>query len=623
MLHYDSDEEWEGNPSEELFFNDHLVMIEEDKPDFLKCCIRGSGGVEFKKDELRDLCQALSNNTALSKFELSGYDLGNEGFCILLESLVVNTTLNDLRLKESGIVVEKGAKFLELMAKNKNILSLDLRDNYAKDVEEVIKLINPTLKSINLGSCFGARGNVSKFLKNLIENKASLQKLSLQHIGLDKNLIGLEESALVAKLILEAGLKKINLGFNKIGDDAFIELVKALNDKKCILEKLDLCYNKIGLKGAKALLDHLSKNNDISLRTLSLNSNDLGCEGAVTILQLRKLKHLNLRQVMDDISVTSNFADVLSSNKDLETLNLSQNKITDEGVDQVVKGLDGNENLKELIINGNLIGDKGAENIANMLKKNTSLIHIDLFFNKQIGDEGVKKLADALKNNTTLQKLNLNCVDMGVGAFKALSQALEDNTTLMDLNLEGIEIKKEEEISIEESKESIRISLVRNKIIQAINELIYKDVYDIDEIDKKKIRELVIEIAQGQDELKAIRSLCQFVNCSKEMQGVFTLGGENPAKTDSQNEYLSLSPELKVKIIYNLLPKELKKIFSTNELKEGKTSQTQNDYKLKQLCCFLYNIFQQKDPSATVEKPTKYELGEKEVESSSKLLSLH
>ncbi len=34
MLYYDSDEEWEGNPSEELFFNDHLVMIEEDKPDF-------------------------------------------------------------------------------------------------------------------------------------------------------------------------------------------------------------------------------------------------------------------------------------------------------------------------------------------------------------------------------------------------------------------------------------------------------------------------------------------------------------------------------------------------------------------------------------------------------------
>lgn len=604
LYYEDSDEEFELDTFDIENIYEYVKMIQDNNPDLIACCMRGYEEGELEEEEFIALCEALSENTSLRKLDLGCHDLGNKEFCILLKSLTKNTTLNELRLQENGIVVEEGEEFLELIANNKDIRSLDLRGNFVKDVKAIFKLIkNSNLQSINLGSCFRSRGNVSEFLENLIENEASLQKSSLQHIGLDKNQIGLEESKLVANLILGAGLKKINLGYNNIGDDALIELAKALRDKKCFLEKLDLCYNQIGLNGARALLDHLTQNDDISLRTLSLNSNDLGCEGAVNALRLPKLIRLNLRQVMNDISVTSEFANALSSNNSLVTLNLSQNNITDDGVGYVTEGLLDNKTLKELIIYGNKIGDEGVGKIADMLNKNASLIHINLSFNKEIGNEGVKKLADALKDNTTLQKLNLNCINMEADAYKALAQALEANTTLTDLNLEDAKIREEDKIIIGASKKSIRISLVGNKIIQAINDLIYKDVYDIDDIDKKKIRGLVIEIAQGPDELKAIGSIYQLVNCSKEMQGVFTLGREDPTKKDSQNEFLSLPPEIKLQIMYNLLPKELQKKFSTDELTKGKKSQTQNDYKLKQLLYFLDKIFRNKAPSAKVKKP--------------------
>ena len=54
----------------------------------------------------------------------------------------------------------------------------------------------------------------------------------------------------------------------------------------------------------------------------------------------------------------------------------------------------------------NIVESEGGKALAKALKKNKTLLSINLRMN-QLGDVGVEAIAGALKENTTLQKLNL------------------------------------------------------------------------------------------------------------------------------------------------------------------------------------------------------------------------
>jgi Ran GTPase-activating protein (RanGAP) involved in mRNA processing and transport len=102
-------------------------------------------------------------------------------------------------------------------------------------------------------------------------------------------------------------------------------------------------------------------------------------------------------------------AEGLHDNTTLETLELSGNRISDKGIYHLTQVLAmNNSTLTKLYCGSNSITDKGAQYIAQLLRKNRTLTRLDLSFN-EIGDRGVRRLSAALgESNTTLIQLNLS-----------------------------------------------------------------------------------------------------------------------------------------------------------------------------------------------------------------------
>ncbi|CAF3993437.1 unnamed protein product [Rotaria magnacalcarata] len=96
----------------------------------------------------------------------------------------------------------------------------------------------------------------------------------------------------------------------------------------------------------------------------------------------------------------------------LSTLDLSQNKIGDEGAQHIANALNTKKILTTLNLSVNNIGDEGARHIANALSNNKTLTTLDLHKN-QIGAKGAQRVANALDNNKALTTLDLCFTDIG------------------------------------------------------------------------------------------------------------------------------------------------------------------------------------------------------------------
>uniref|UniRef100_A0A7S3LNN3 Uncharacterized protein n=1 Tax=Aplanochytrium stocchinoi TaxID=215587 RepID=A0A7S3LNN3_9STRA len=154
---------------------------------------------------------------------------------------------------------------------------------------------------------------------------------------------------------------------------------------------------------------------------------------------------------------------ILMEEPSLVTLNLSENKIGDSGIEKLANALKINTTLMHLDLNSNrigpvgakclaiplkstsfrlvtlnlqcnFIGDDGCSSVSEMLKTNSNLAKLDLSFNK-ITAASAKKLAEALTVNDTLRRLSLWGNYIGPAGAKDLAQGLEDNITLLVLDL--------------------------------------------------------------------------------------------------------------------------------------------------------------------------------------------
>ncbi|CAF1118922.1 unnamed protein product [Adineta steineri] len=83
-----------------------------------------------------------------------------------------------------------------------------------------------------------------------------------------------------------------------------------------------------------------------------------------------------------------------------------------------------------------------AQHLADALKNNTTLITLNLNYNK-IGDKGAQYLADSLRNNTTFTTLTLSYNQLGPIGAQYVADSLTNNTTLVQLDLGGNEIGEE------------------------------------------------------------------------------------------------------------------------------------------------------------------------------------
>ena len=104
------------------------------------------------------------------------------------------------------------------------------------------------------------------------------------------------------------------------------------------------------------------------------------------------------------------------------------------GVKLIAEALLTNNTLKIIDLSGNKITDEGAKLFAVALEKNKTLIHVNLSANR-IGDVGVESIADALKINSRLNELKLHLNQIASIGIKSISTALLNNRTITDISL--------------------------------------------------------------------------------------------------------------------------------------------------------------------------------------------
>jgi Ran GTPase-activating protein (RanGAP) involved in mRNA processing and transport len=257
------------------------------------------------------------------------------------------------------------------------------------------------------------------------------------------------------KILTKCKLNKLNLYNNNLGDKE-IESISEILMKNGQCSVLHLAHNKITEIGLKSLLK-LSNNKNINIRQsidLNLCNNNIGYEyeyenERVNNIELfSTLSNLNLcYNKINDIDIDK----ILFNNKDLKSLDFSQNRITTFNF---------NTNnttfiLENLNLSYNHITILGAKNLSKILEKCTMLKSLNLSYNfictegatniiekclslnsiylgsNMIADDGMEKLTQLLIQRTSITYLTINGNNIGIDILNNLNKVLGDRVKLI------------------------------------------------------------------------------------------------------------------------------------------------------------------------------------------------
>lgn len=146
------------------------------------------------------------------------------------------------------------------------------------------------------------------------------------------------------------------------------------------------------------------------------------------------LKSLDLSSNSLNDRCVSTICSALAFHRSVERLCLDFNDFGCSGVEAIAAMLSQNSTIKELHLFGNRIDAQGARCLSGALAQNTSLQRLLLTFN-QIGDDGTAALAEALTVNTTLRKLSIAANNIKIDGLTALGSKLPEMTGIEYLDV--------------------------------------------------------------------------------------------------------------------------------------------------------------------------------------------
>ena len=122
----------------------------------------------------------------------------------------------------------------------------------------------------------------------------------------------------------------------------------------------------------------------------------------------------------------------LQTNKTLQELEFSQNTISGEDMEQILKAIQTNTTLQKLDISSNNIPDKKVTSISECLARNSTIKELKLSWKNTI-IEGITKIAKAIAVNKGLHTLDLSSqhIDDPIHFTMTLFAAMKHNHTLM------------------------------------------------------------------------------------------------------------------------------------------------------------------------------------------------
>uniref|UniRef100_UPI00398E4FF3 NACHT, LRR and PYD domains-containing protein 3-like n=1 Tax=Pristiophorus japonicus TaxID=55135 RepID=UPI00398E4FF3 len=211
--------------------------------------------------------------------------------------------------------------------------------------------------------------------------------------------------------------------------------------------ELDLSLYRLPSIGIQRLL--LIANYFTGIKLSGANIRDAGLKILSEVMQRRDCKLQNLKLDGNNLTHKSceQLVTALNVNHRIILLDLSDNNILDQGISILCNALKDEQcTLQTLSVGGNKLTPSCCEYLISVLETNKTLVELDLS-NNRIGEEGLQELSKALtKENCKLQKLGLNSIfafDFGImgtyedtpGAEILCNVLASKNCTLQSLRL--------------------------------------------------------------------------------------------------------------------------------------------------------------------------------------------
>lgn len=131
---------------------------------------------------------------------------------------------------------------------------------------------------------------------------------------------------------------------------------------------------------------------------------------------------------------------VLSSNRRYTILDLSGNRLRDEGAESLAQLLEVNRNIVHVGLSSNDIGHIGGMALAKALERNNTVVSIDLgaksgVNGNHIGTKGAEALGLLLERNQVLSKLNISSNGLGAKGLEFIASGLANNCALTHFDI--------------------------------------------------------------------------------------------------------------------------------------------------------------------------------------------
>jgi len=290
------------------------------------------------------------------------------------------------------------------MSKHLRIYQTDLDEDFSLLSHIITRLDN--LKVMEIVSCRISEDHSRELAKTLKTSKL----LSIQLMNLN---INAETAEILAEAIEQTMLKKIDLTYNAIGDIGLRAFSSSL--PKTSLESISFVQNKITSEGVKSFAKTLSTYCS-SLQLLDFSRNNIGEEGVLALAEaLPFIKLTSLR--LDGVGMTNRAFQALceaimqqkrnlgGNNGHVKNLFFGNNSLDVDSMRVLSKTLE-NSGLEKLMMNSCSISDEGLMNLLEGVNNSRSLDEMDLRKNR-ITDSASLALCDAVKTHRTMKMVCL------------------------------------------------------------------------------------------------------------------------------------------------------------------------------------------------------------------------
>ena len=194
---------------------------------------------------------------------------------------------------------------------------------------------------------------------------------------------------------------------------------------------LDLSHHSLSIDQIRILAFCLEGRN--SIKSLDVSWNRITNDGVQAIVNCLLYNDTLLELNMSGCGISGeSIVNIIDANTALQVLNVSCNHMSDH--EAYLIGACTITSLQQLNISNNNITGAGAKFIAEAISKNTSLQELDISYNN-IQDYGAIAIGESLKFNKTLRRLNLSVNKITNLGTISIAEALYVDTALCELDI--------------------------------------------------------------------------------------------------------------------------------------------------------------------------------------------